>query len=47
MTIFRFSLYFRSSIVYYQFNVLESDGQQLYVHLWDKDEASDDETLGR
>ncbi|XP_044268241.1 extended synaptotagmin-2 isoform X2 [Tribolium madens] len=30
-----------------EFNVLESDGQQLYIHLWDKDETSDDETLGR
>jgi Ca2+-dependent lipid-binding protein len=30
-----------------EFNVLESDGQQLYIHLWDKDEPSDDEALGR
>ncbi|RZB39110.1 C2 domain containing protein [Asbolus verrucosus] len=30
-----------------EFNVLESDGQQLYLHVMDRDEASDDERLGR
>ncbi|CAH0557885.1 unnamed protein product [Brassicogethes aeneus] len=30
-----------------EFNVLESNGQQLYIHLWDKDDTGDDESLGR
>ncbi|CAG9766099.1 unnamed protein product [Ceutorhynchus assimilis] len=30
-----------------EFNILESNGQQLYIHLWDKDDTGDDESLGR
>ncbi|KAF7284996.1 hypothetical protein GWI33_012316 [Rhynchophorus ferrugineus] len=30
-----------------EFNILESNGQQLYIHLWDKDDTGDDENLGR
>lgn len=30
-----------------EFNVLESNGQQLYIHIWDKDDTGDDENLGR
>ncbi|KAJ8920620.1 hypothetical protein NQ315_004759 [Exocentrus adspersus] len=30
-----------------EFQILESNGQQLYVHLWDKDDTGDDESLGR
>lgn len=30
-----------------EFDILQSDGQQLYLHLWDFDDTSDDEALGR
>lgn len=30
-----------------EFQILESNGQQLYIHLWDKDDTGDDESLGR
>ncbi|XP_030748073.1 extended synaptotagmin-2 isoform X2 [Sitophilus oryzae] len=30
-----------------EFNILESNGQQLYIHLLDKDDTGDDENLGR
>ncbi|KAJ8961095.1 hypothetical protein NQ318_008771 [Aromia moschata] len=30
-----------------EFQILESNGQQLYIHLWDKDDTGDDENLGR
>ncbi|KAK9693219.1 C2 domain [Popillia japonica] len=30
-----------------EFDILQSSGQQLYVHLWDFDDTSDDEALGR
>ncbi|KAJ8965164.1 hypothetical protein NQ314_004307 [Rhamnusium bicolor] len=29
-----------------EFQILESNGQQLYIHLWDKDDTGDDENLG-
>lgn len=30
-----------------EFDILETNGQQLYIHLWDKDDTGDDESLGR
>ncbi|CAG9823459.1 unnamed protein product [Phaedon cochleariae] len=30
-----------------EFQILESNGQQLYIHVWDKDDTGDDENLGR
>ncbi|CAH1990506.1 unnamed protein product [Acanthoscelides obtectus] len=30
-----------------EFQILESSGQQLYIHLWDKDDTGNDESLGR